>query len=127
MEKILLAVPSETPGGLDVQMASHFGHCAFYTLVETENGTIRNVTAQPNVAHEHGSCLAPVQLLAEKGVQAMIAGGMGMRPLEGFQKRGIKVYRAAGSGTVKDAVEMFLAGKLSPFSEDFTCRGNCHH
>lgn len=127
MEKTLLAVPSEAPGGLDAQMASHFGHCALYTLVETEDGAIRGVTVLPNVAHEHGGCLAPVQLLAEKGVHAMIAGGMGMRPLAGFRERGINVYRAAGGKTVREAVEMFLEGGLTPFSEDFTCRGNCHH
>ena len=38
MNKVLIAVPSERPGGLDSPLGAHFGHCDLYTLVSVEQG-----------------------------------------------------------------------------------------
>ncbi|MDO5536919.1 MAG: NifB/NifX family molybdenum-iron cluster-binding protein, partial [Desulfovibrionaceae bacterium] len=80
----LIAVPSCLPGGLDAAMGMHFGKCDIFTLVEIEGTDIISVQALPNAPHEHGGCLAPVEILASQGVKALIAGGMGMCPLMGF-------------------------------------------
>ena len=82
----LLAVPSCMPGGLDAQMGMHFGHCDIYTIVEIEDNAIKAVGTLENVPHQQGGCMAPVQHLASHGVKALLAGGMGMRPLMGFQQ-----------------------------------------
>ena len=110
----LLAVPSCMPGGLDAQMGMHFGHCDIYTILE-------------NVPHQQGGCMAPVQHLASHGVKALLAGGMGMRPLMGFQQVGVNVFFAGQYPTVGAAVQAFLEGKLPPFTMDFTCGGGGHH
>ena len=125
--KTLLAVPSCLPGGLDAEMGMHFGHCDIYTLVEIEDGKILNVSTMDNPPHQQGGCLAPVQLLAQAGVKALLAGGMGMRPLMGFQQVGVDVYFAGQYPTVGAAVQAFLEGKLPPFSTDFTCGGGHQH
>ena len=72
--KTLLAVPSCLPGGLDAGMGMHFGHCDIYTLVEIEDGKILKVSTMDNPPHQQGGCLAPVQLLAQAGVKALLAG-----------------------------------------------------
>lgn len=123
----LLAVPSALPGGLDAQMGMHFGHCDIYTLVDIEDGAIKNVTTLENVPHHHGGCMAPVQHLASHGVKALLAGGMGMRPLMGFQQVGVEVFYAGMFPTVGAAVQAFLEGKLQPFSMEFTCGGGHQH
>lgn len=125
MATLKLAVPSNNPGGLDAAPGMHFGHCDFYTIVEIEKGKVDSVMIVENTGHEQGGCLAPVQQLAAKGVQAMLAGGMGMRPLMGFQQMGIDVYRASDFASVKEAVDAFIKGELPRFSTDFTCKG-CH-
>lgn len=125
MSNFLLAVPSEVPGGLEALTTSHFGHCALYTLVEIENNTIKNVRTLPNLPHQQGGCMAPVQYLADNGVKILLAGGMGMRPLMGLQQAGVEVFYAGKGSTVGEAVQAFLAGKLQPFSTEFTCAG--HH
>lgn len=127
----LVAVPSNFPGGLNAGNGMHFGHCDLYTLVEVEDKAIGNVTTLQNIAHKEGGCLAPVQMLAAKGVKVLLAGGMGMRPLSGFMDAGVEVYHSAGCSTVKDAVEAYIDGKLPLFGTDRTCKGHhgggCHH
>ena len=77
--KALVAVPSENPGGLDAPLGAHFGHCAMYTLINVEDAQIKDVKVIPNMPHEQGGCMAPVNYLSDNGVKALIAGGMGMR------------------------------------------------
>ena len=112
----LLAVPSCMPGGLDAQMGMHFGHCDIYTIVEIEDNAIKAVSTLENVPHQ-----------ASHGVKALLAGGMGMRPLMGFQQVGVNVFFAGQYPTVGAAVQAFLEGKLPPFTMDFTCGGGGHH
>lgn len=123
----IIAVPSENPGGLDAAVGAHFGHCDQYTLVKIENGEIEEVNVIPNVVHEQGGCMAPVQLLANSGVNQMIAGGMGMRPLMGFQQMGIDVYHGNLVQSVGEAVQALLDGRLQMFAREITCKGCGNH
>ncbi|MDL2306874.1 NifB/NifX family molybdenum-iron cluster-binding protein [Desulfovibrio sp. OttesenSCG-928-C06] len=125
MEKILVAVPSNNPGGLEAGMGMHFGHCDIYTLVEMENGAVKSVSTMENGSHEEGGCLVPVQRLAERKVNVLLSGGMGMRPLNGFMEAGIDVFHSGLATTVGAAVQAFAEGKLQKFSADATCKG-CH-
>ena len=122
MNKII-AVPSSHPGGLDAQLGAHFGHCDLYTLVTVEGDQIKDVSVIPNVPHQQGGCMAPVNYLAQKGVAELIAGGMGMRPLMGFNQVGIEVYFGGGARTVGEAVDAALSGALQRFSQEHTCGG----
>lgn len=127
MDKVLIAVPSEHPGGLDAPVGQHFGHCDMYTLIAVENGAIGDVSTIPNVPHQQGGCMAPVQYLAGKGVQQLIAGGMGFRPLMGFNQVGIEVYYGGGARTVGEAVQAAIEGKLMQFRQEHTCGGGGGH
>jgi predicted Fe-Mo cluster-binding NifX family protein len=120
---LTIAIPSENPGGLDAAIGQHFGHCDIYTIVEAQNGKILEVRTLPNVPHQQGGCMAPVNHLAQNGVKVLIAGGMGMRPLMGFQQVGVRVYHGSNAPTVGLAVHAFLMGSLPPFSTEFTCGG----
>lgn len=124
---VSVAVPSEAPGGLDAAPSAHFGHCAAYTVATVNAGVISDVRVVLNAGHEHGNCLAPVEELAGMGVNALIAGGMGMRPLNGLQQAGIKVFYSAGLLSVRAVLEAFAQKKLVPFGEESLCKGNCGH
>ncbi len=123
---VLIAVPSTHPGGLDAPMEPHFGHCDVYTLVEVEDGSIKGSRLVPNVSHQRGGCMAPVNLLSQQGVKVLISGGMGMRPLQGFTQLGIQVFRDGRSRTVADAVRAFIDGRLVQFGVESVCRGGGH-
>lgn len=111
------------PGGLESPLGAHFGHCDLYTLIEIEDGKIKEVKTVPNVPHAQGGCMAPVQYLAQNGAKILIAGGMGMRPLMGFNQVGIDVYHGGAATTVGEAVNAFIEGKLSEFTQQHTCGG----
>jgi predicted Fe-Mo cluster-binding NifX family protein len=122
----IVAVPSELPGGLDAPIGAHFGHCGLYTLVTLQDGKIDSVNVIPNVPHEQGGCMAPVNYLAKNRVQVLLAGGMGMRPLMGFNQMGIQVFHCGQAATVAEAVKEFNAGRLPQFSMQHTCGGGQH-
>jgi predicted Fe-Mo cluster-binding NifX family protein len=119
----LVAVPSGNPGGLEAIVGAHFGHCDLYTLVAVKGGKIKQVDIVPNIPHQQGGCMAPVNYLRQKGVKILIADGVGLRPLMGFNQSGIEVYHSGGFSTVGAAVQAFMTGKLPQFSQQLTCGG----
>ncbi len=124
---MLIAIPSEAPGGLDAVISDHFGHCAAFTLVEIEDGVVGEVRVVENQEHAEGGCLAPVTMLKEQSVDAMVAGGMGMRPLAGFRQVGIKVFSKADTKQVREAVQLFAEDKAQEFDDNQTCGGGGGH
>jgi predicted Fe-Mo cluster-binding NifX family protein len=126
MKEGRVAVPSLGKGGLECRRSGHFGHCDMFTIVDIKEGKIDGVSAIPNAEHSQGGCLVPVNLLAAQKVNALIAGGMGMRPLLGFQDAGIDVYFDSENPGVKEAVEALLAGTLEKMTENNVCGGGHH-
>jgi predicted Fe-Mo cluster-binding NifX family protein len=123
MEKGRIAIPSLGSGGLDGQRSGHFGHCDVFTLVDVTGGEITNVSTIPNQSHVQGGCMVPVNLLAENKVNALIVGGIGMRPLMGFRQAGIDVYHEAERLEIRPVVTDLIAGKLSQIGDDQVCGG----
>ena len=123
MNKVRIAIPSAMPGGLEAALGQHFGHCDVYTVVDVEDNKIAEVSTLPNVPHQQGGCMAPVNHLAGNQVNVLIAGGMGMRPLMGFNQVGIDVYFGGNTTTVNEAVQALLQGSLPRFTQQFTCGG----
>lgn len=127
MNQVRIAIPSSLPGGLEASVGAHFGHCDLYTVVDVGEGQIVGVSTLPNVPHEQGGCLAAVNHLAQHGVTTLIAGGMGLRPLMGFNQAGIEVFLGNTVPSVELAVKSFLKGDLQPFTRESTCGGGQHH
>jgi predicted Fe-Mo cluster-binding NifX family protein len=123
MENGRIAIPSMGSGGLDGQRSGHFGHCDVFTLVDVTGGEIKNVSTIPNQSHVQGGCMVPVNLLAENKVNALIVGGIGMRPLMGFRQAGIDVYHEASRHEIRPVVTDLIAGKLSQIGDDQVCGG----
>ncbi len=124
MNIVRIAVPSDNPGGLDARVSGHFGHCDRYTLVEIDAEGVKKVETMDNPPHQEGGCLAPVRLLADRGVTKLLAGGMGRRPLMGFNQAGIEVYFAGDQPTVGQSVAAYMDGRLPAFSMDAVCGGH---
>ena len=123
MENGRIAVPSMDSGGMDGQRSGHFGHCDTFTLVDVEAGEIREVTTIPNQSHVQGGCMVPVNLLADHRVNALIVGGIGMRPLMGFRQVGIDVYYDATRPEIRPVVEDLIAGNLPLIGDNQVCGG----
>ena len=122
-ETLKLAVPTMGKAGLDSERSGHFGHCDCFTIVDIEDGEIRQVSELANPPHEEGGCLRPVGLLSDAGVQGIVAAGMGMRPMMGFQQAGITVYFENQTPGVGDAAKKVAAGECPTMTADQAC----HH
>ncbi len=118
---MLIAIPSNKPGGLDAAISEHFGHCEMFTLVEVEGEELGEVKTLDNGAHEQGECLAPVTLLKEAGVEVLLAAAMGKRPLQGMEEIGIKVHASGEAATVREGLDGYVAGSCPEFSQEQSC------
>lgn len=123
MATMKLAVPTMGAAGLDAQRAGHFGHCDCFTVATITDGEIGEVAAVDNPPHEEGGCLRPVGLLADAGVDAIVAAGMGMRPMMGFADAGITVYFENQTPNVGKVAEMVAAGQVPTMGPE----NACHH
>lgn len=120
MNDTLIAIPSMSPGGLEAPRSGHFGRCDAFTLVGLQAGRVATVRVVANEEHREGGCLVPVELLRREGARAIVVGGIGMRPLLGFQSVGIEVLVGLGE-RVGEVVQAYLAGKVRPIREADVC------
>lgn len=123
---IKLAVPTDGPAGLEGTRAGHFGHCERFTIVDIVEGEIVGSSEVVNPPHEEGGCLRPVNLLAGEGVNAILAAGMGLRPLQGFNSVGITVYFDNQHGIVGEAAKLVAAGESPIMQADQACNHQHH-
>lgn len=121
-----LAVPTMGEAGLESQRSGHFGHSDCFTIVEIANGEIKGFTSLANPPHEEGGCMRPVMLLAQAGVDAIVAAGMGMRPMMGFANQGIMVYFDNQHPCVGDAAQMVAEGKAPIMGAEQACGHHAH-
>ena len=89
-------------------VSAHFGRCPSFTIVDIENGKVTGKEVVSNPGHQPG--FIP-QFLHEKGVNCIIAGGMGMRASGFFTELGIQAVLGV-SGQVDEVIEKLLKGTL---------------
>ena len=119
--KTRVAIPSQAPGGLDARRSGHFGRCECFTMIDVADGQIGEVTVLTNAPHVEGGCMAPVLVLAEHMVDAVVVDGIGGRPLLGFNQVGITVLAGVGAD-VRAAVEAYVHGGLPVVGLEGACR-----
>ena len=96
---------------VDGKLCMHFGHCERFALLEVDEER-REITKREDVEPPpHAPGLLP-PWLAERGVECVIAGGMGLRAQQLFVQQQIKVMVGAPSETPERLVEEYLSGKL---------------
>ena len=124
-----IAIPSNGEGGLDGTRSGHFGHCDVFTVVDVAEGQITGVSTIENQEHVQGGCMVPVNLLAGHNVNALVVGGIGMRPLMGFRQVGIEVFHDDQRMDIRPVVEDLISGSLDMITNDQVCGGGtqAHH
>lgn len=95
------------------QLCVHFGHCEKFYFFDVDPHSKKIVKIETLTAPPHQPGLLP-RLLQEKGVNVVIAGGMGVRAQELFKQNGIKVIVGADpvNGSPKETVMSYLSGSL---------------
>ena len=101
---------SATSGSLEAQVDPRFGRCSYFVIVDTNTMNFESIQNMAAGAMG-GAGIQAAQLVLSKGVQAVITGNVGPNAYQVLRSAGIKIY-AGASGTIKEAVENFKAGRL---------------
>jgi predicted Fe-Mo cluster-binding NifX family protein len=89
-------------------VAQHFGRCPSFTIVDFDGNKVISKEKIENPGHHPGYI---PQFLQERGVNCIVAGGMGRRASDLFQQRGIDAVLGI-TGSVDDVIEEIIAGTL---------------
>ncbi len=112
-------------------VSAHFGRCPSYTIVDIKGGQILNLEEIPNPGHQPG--FLP-QFLSQRGVNCIIAGGMGPRAKALFTQNNIETIIGV-QGPIDEVINKFINQELES-SEDLCdhrhgisqqCEGHAHH
>ncbi|HON58298.1 MAG TPA: NifB/NifX family molybdenum-iron cluster-binding protein [Smithella sp.] len=93
------------------RLTAHFGHCASFAIVEIDDQTKKIIKREDIAAPPHQPGLLP-PWLAERGVNMIIAGGMGQRAQQLFAQQDIQVVVGAPSETPEKLIADYFAGSL---------------
>ena len=100
---------------LAAQLDPRFGRCRYFLIIETDDLSFE-VFENENAALGGGAGIQSAQFVASKGAQAVITGNCGPNALQTFTAAGVQVY-VGQAGSVKDIVETYQNGKLTPTTE----------
>lgn len=104
-KEISMRVALSTDGAY---VSAHFGRCPSFTIVDIEGNSLVKKEIVQNPGHQPG--FIP-EFLRERGVSCVVAGGMGRRAEDLFAQSGIRTILGV-SGTVEDAIQQILEGRL---------------
>ncbi|MDD2381016.1 MAG: NifB/NifX family molybdenum-iron cluster-binding protein [Mariniphaga sp.] len=96
-----IAIPVDNSGKLD----PHFGHCKYFAIHEVEDKIIVTDEIVQPPPHEPG--VLP-NWLADLGITEVLAGGMGNRAIQHFNKLGINVFTGAPEMDARELINGFL-------------------
>ena len=96
---------------LEDQVDPRFGRCACFLLVDPQTMEVEAVE-NGNAALGGGAGIQSAQLMADRGVTAVLTGNCGPNAFQTLNATGIEVIVGV-RGTVRNAVERYTAGAFS--------------
>jgi predicted Fe-Mo cluster-binding NifX family protein len=96
---------------LESEIDPRFGRCQFFLFVDPETMAFEAVE-NPNLAAAGGAGIQSAQLVANKGVEALITGQVGPNAYTTLQAAGIKILTGA-SGKIREVMEKYKKGQIS--------------
>ncbi|MGD8717477.1 MAG: NifB/NifX family molybdenum-iron cluster-binding protein [Candidatus Zixiibacteriota bacterium] len=109
-----VAVTTAEPG-LDVAVEERFGRAPYFMIVETDDMSFEAVE-NPAAEAAGGAGPQAAQAVAELGATAVLTGNCGPKAHRTLQGAGVKTIVGV-TGTVREAVERFLAGEYEEATE----------
>jgi len=102
--KKLVAVPT-----INKKLCVHFGHCEQFAVVETTGNKVTKVDYLTPPVHQPGTY---PRFLADKGVSAVLAGGIGDKAKTIFVQNNIEVFMGVSAEDPEALVEQYLTDQL---------------
>jgi predicted Fe-Mo cluster-binding NifX family protein len=106
-------VVTASGGELSSALDPRFGRCQKFILYDTDTKQVIEVLDNPAMQAAGGAGIQAGQLIASKGVTAVLTGNVGPNASNVLSGAGVQVYTGF-SGTVQEAIDTFLAGSVTP-------------
>ena len=116
----IIAIPSNGKGGLNEDMSPRFGRCSSFTFVSVDNDEISVVKTVMNHANQAmgGAGIQASQIVGTNNANVVIVGNLGPNAAQSLSALNMKVVQAPNQRlTVKQAVDLYMVGKLSEITE----------
>jgi len=104
-----IAVTSTKPS-LDAALEPQFDRCAYFLIVDLQDGTMDAVENTSDDARG-GAGVESVREVASKGAEVLLTGKCGSKALDALLGTGVEVVTGC-SGTVRDVIQQYKEGKL---------------
>jgi len=106
-----IAVSAAAPG-LDAEVEPRFGRCPQFVIVDPQSMEFEALE-NTNAMAAGGAGISTAQMIADKGVEVVLTGNCGPNAYQTLSAAGVQVVTGV-SGSIRDAVEAYKAGKLQP-------------
>ena len=106
---------SATGPSLDADVDPRFGRCQYFIIVDNETMEFEAV-GNNNVMASGGAGIATAQMVANKGVQAVLTGNCGPNAYQTLAAAGIDVITGV-AGRIRDAIEGYKEGRFQATSQ----------
>jgi len=100
---------------LDAQVDPRFGRCQYFIVIDPDTMEFEAV-ANSSATAGGGAGISAAQMIAGKGIEAVLTGNCGPNAFEVLESAGIKVMTGV-SGEVQEAVRDHKAGKYEASSQ----------
>jgi len=110
LKKLRIAVATNGKSGLGDSVSKVFGRAKTFTIIDTEDGKITNVTMLENSAasYHHGAGPIAVKMLVDEGVEVVLANELGIGASELLKQHNIAVIPVKPGTNVADATRKAL-------------------
>jgi predicted Fe-Mo cluster-binding NifX family protein len=106
---------SATGPTLDAEVDPRFGRCQYFIIADPETMAFEAIDNASAMA-AGGAGISAAQMIAGKGVEAVLTGNCGPNAYQVLSPAGIKVITGV-SGKVKDIIEGYRAGRFKESSQ----------
>jgi len=117
MARMRIVVASSTQGGLEDTVSPQFGRAPAFTIVDVEDGEIKDVRAIQNPAAmlPQGAGIQAAQFVAQQGTTHVVAGNFGPNSSMVLAQMGIELV-VMESIPIKEAIERIKSGNYQRFT-----------
>jgi predicted Fe-Mo cluster-binding NifX family protein len=111
--RLKVAVATKGSKGLEDEVSEVFGRAKTFTIVETEDGQIKNVKVveKPAASYEYGAGPIAIKTLADMGVEVVIGAEFGVGASTLLKDKDIRAVKVEAGTNVCRAVDNVIKQK----------------
>jgi len=113
MDKIAVSSQGRS---LDDQVDPRFGRAAYFIVVDPDTMSFEVLDNGDSRAMAQGAGIQAAEIVADSGAKVVLSGFVGPKAFQALSAAGIKIGQGVDGVTVREAVERYKSGQVSPAS-----------